>query len=129
MPPLPPMPLRAAEPSCCISRGSRGTQHIARVAPLNIAPYKGFNQPRVVAVTEDDDIVDALRAGCILIGSPVGCYPEMVRDGQDGFLIPGDAGDEETQQRAAAAHVGSGAPGPDLRAELVRWLGERGLPA
>lgn len=47
-------------------------------------------------------IVDALRAGCILIGSPVGCYSEMVIDGRDGFLIPGDSDDEETQQRAAA---------------------------
>ena len=29
--------------------------------------------------------------------------------------------------QAAAAYVGADAPGPDLRAELVRWLGERGL--
>jgi glycosyltransferase involved in cell wall biosynthesis len=47
-------------------------------------------------------IVDALRAGCVLIGSPVGCYPEMVRDGRDGFLIPGHADEAGTQERAAA---------------------------
>jgi dipeptidyl-peptidase-3 len=31
---------------------------LARVAPLNIAPYKGFIQPRVVAVKENSEIVD-----------------------------------------------------------------------
>ncbi|MCZ6809611.1 MAG: dihydrofolate reductase [Proteobacteria bacterium] len=31
---------------------------LARVAPLNIAPYKGFIQPRVVAVEENGEIVD-----------------------------------------------------------------------
>jgi len=31
---------------------------LARVAPLNIAPYKGFIQPRVVAVKENAEIVD-----------------------------------------------------------------------
>lgn len=31
---------------------------LARVAPLNIAPYKGFIQPRVVAVKENGEIVD-----------------------------------------------------------------------
>jgi glycosyltransferase involved in cell wall biosynthesis len=51
-------------------------------------------------------IVDALRAGCVLIGSPVGCYPEMVRDRRDGFLIPGHADEVKTQERAAArAHA------------------------
>lgn len=35
-------------------------------------------------------IVEAMRAGCLLIASPVGCYPEMVRDGLDGLLLPGD---------------------------------------
>jgi len=31
---------------------------LARVEPLNIAPYKGFIQPRLVAVEEDGEIVD-----------------------------------------------------------------------
>ena len=47
-------------------------------------------------------IVDALRAGCILIGSPVGCYPEMVQDGSDGFLLAGDHTSAEVRDRAAA---------------------------
>ena len=31
---------------------------LARVEPLNIAPYKGFIQPRVVAVEQSGEIVD-----------------------------------------------------------------------
>jgi dipeptidyl-peptidase-3 len=31
---------------------------LARVAPLNIAPYKGFIQPRLVAIEQDGEIVD-----------------------------------------------------------------------
>lgn len=31
---------------------------LARVEPLNIAPYKGFIQPRMVAIEEDGEIVD-----------------------------------------------------------------------
>ena len=31
---------------------------LARIEPLNIAPYKGFIQPRLVAVEEDGEIVD-----------------------------------------------------------------------
>ena len=31
---------------------------LARVEPLNIAPYKGFIQPRLVAIEQDGEIVD-----------------------------------------------------------------------
>ena len=31
---------------------------LARVEPLNIAPYRGFIQPRLVAVEEDGEIID-----------------------------------------------------------------------
>lgn len=33
---------------------------LARIEPLNIAPYKGFIQPRIVAVRENGEIVDVL---------------------------------------------------------------------
>ncbi len=33
---------------------------LARVEPLNIAPYKGFIQPRMVAVEEGGEIVDVV---------------------------------------------------------------------
>jgi dipeptidyl-peptidase-3 len=31
---------------------------LARVEPLNIAPYKGFIQPRLVAIEQDGEIID-----------------------------------------------------------------------
>jgi glycosyltransferase involved in cell wall biosynthesis len=46
-------------------------------------------------------IVEALRAGCILLASPVGCYPEMIVNGENGFLIDGDHRREQTRQAAA----------------------------
>ncbi len=33
---------------------------LARIEPLNIAPYKGFIQPRIVAVEENGEIVDVI---------------------------------------------------------------------
>ncbi len=47
-------------------------------------------------------IVDARRAGCIIIGSRVGCYPEMVEDGESGFLLAGDHRAEVVREQAAA---------------------------
>jgi len=46
-------------------------------------------------------IVEAMRAGCILIASPVGCVAEMVRDDGDGFLLPGDHTRAAVRDRAA----------------------------
>lgn len=38
--------------------GAMHEEVLARVEPLNIAPYKGFIQPRLVAIEEDGEIVD-----------------------------------------------------------------------
>lgn len=46
-------------------------------------------------------VVEAMRAGCIVLASPVGAYPEIIRHGYDGFLIPGSHADLATQRRAA----------------------------
>jgi glycosyltransferase involved in cell wall biosynthesis len=46
-------------------------------------------------------IMEALRAGCILLASPVGCYPEMIANGVNGFLIQGDHRRAETRRAAA----------------------------
>lgn len=35
-------------------------------------------------------IIEAMRAGCIVLASPVGAYPEIVTNGRDGFLVPGN---------------------------------------
>ncbi len=45
--------------------------------------------------------IEAMRAGCIVLASPVGGYPEIVRHGHNGFLIPGHHRDEATWRRAA----------------------------
>ncbi len=44
---------------------------------------------------------EAQRAGCILVGSNVGCYPEMIREGETGFLVHGDPAEPAIQQAAA----------------------------
>jgi glycosyltransferase involved in cell wall biosynthesis len=46
-------------------------------------------------------IVEAQRAGCVIVGSPVGCFPEYVRDGEEGFLVHGDPLSADVQAKAA----------------------------
>jgi len=46
-------------------------------------------------------ITESMRAGCVVIASPVGAYAELVREGQDGFLIPGDHESEQVRTKAA----------------------------
>jgi glycosyltransferase involved in cell wall biosynthesis len=46
-------------------------------------------------------ITEAMRAGCIVIASPVGAYPEIIQNGHNGFLLPGNHYDPETQAEAA----------------------------
>jgi len=46
-------------------------------------------------------IVDALRAGCVILASPVGCYPEMILNGANGLLVNGNCLDDEPRRQAA----------------------------
>jgi glycosyltransferase involved in cell wall biosynthesis len=46
-------------------------------------------------------VIEAMRAGCIVLASPVGAYPEIITHGQDGFLVPGDPFGEPTRRAAA----------------------------
>lgn len=46
-------------------------------------------------------IMESMKAGCIVLASPVGAYPELICNGYNGFLIPGDPDDPETQNVAA----------------------------
>ncbi|MCL4368308.1 MAG: glycosyltransferase family 4 protein [Actinobacteria bacterium] len=46
-------------------------------------------------------IVDALRAGCVILSSPVGCYPETIVNGVNGFLVEGNHLDDEPRGHAA----------------------------
>jgi len=34
-------------------------------------------------------VLEAKRAGCVVLASPVGAYPELIEDGLDGFLLQG----------------------------------------
>jgi glycosyltransferase involved in cell wall biosynthesis len=46
-------------------------------------------------------ITESMRAGCVVIASPVGAYAELVRDGEDGFLIQGDHESVDVREEAA----------------------------
>ncbi len=45
--------------------------------------------------------IEAMRAGCVVLASPVGGYPEIVQHGHNGFLVPGSHLDEATWHRTA----------------------------
>ena len=45
-------------------------------------------------------VIEAMRAGCIVLASPVGAYPEIVTHGRDGFLVSGDPLEEQTRRAA-----------------------------
>ncbi len=44
---------------------------------------------------------ESMRAGCIVLASTVGAYPEIIQHGYNGFLIPGSHIDPETHECAA----------------------------
>jgi glycosyltransferase involved in cell wall biosynthesis len=46
-------------------------------------------------------VVESMRAGCIVLASPVGAYSELISDGYNGFLVPGFYTDRETLETAA----------------------------
>jgi glycosyltransferase involved in cell wall biosynthesis len=46
-------------------------------------------------------LAEAMAAGCIVLASHVGAYPELIRDGHNGFLIDGSYDAPETLARAA----------------------------
>ncbi len=44
---------------------------------------------------------EALRAGCIVLASEVGAYPELIKSGINGFLLQGDHRSMEVRRRAS----------------------------
>src|SRR6185369_907670 len=46
-------------------------------------------------------VVEAMAAGCLVVASPVGAFPELIEHGENGFLVSGDPASLETQKQAA----------------------------
>jgi glycosyltransferase involved in cell wall biosynthesis len=46
-------------------------------------------------------VTESMHAGCVVLASPVGAYPEIIKDGWNGFLIPGRHSDPETHNLTA----------------------------
>ena len=46
-------------------------------------------------------VVEAMAAGCLVVASPVGAFRELIRNGENGFLIDGDPANPEVLDRAA----------------------------
>jgi glycosyltransferase involved in cell wall biosynthesis len=45
--------------------------------------------------------LEAMRAGCIVLASYVGAFPEFIHHGKNGFLVEGDSADPTTHKAAA----------------------------
>jgi glycosyltransferase involved in cell wall biosynthesis len=46
-------------------------------------------------------VAEAMAGGCLVVASPVGSLAELVRNGDNGFLVEGDPADPGTVERAA----------------------------
>lgn len=46
-------------------------------------------------------VVEAMAAGCLVLASPVGAFPELIEHGENGFLVGGDPSSPDTLERAA----------------------------
>jgi len=46
-------------------------------------------------------VIEAMKAGCIVLASSVGAFPEIIQTGYDGFLIKGRSSDDSTLQSAS----------------------------
>ena len=51
-------------------------------------------------------LVEAMRAGCVVLASPVGAIPELIEGDCKGFLVSGDPMSEEVADQAASVVLG-----------------------
>ncbi|HKV06870.1 MAG TPA: glycosyltransferase [Thermoanaerobaculia bacterium] len=72
-------------------------------------------------------LAEAMAAGCIAAASHIGAYPELIRHGYDGFLVPGDHASPETLARVAALLIDL-VKAPDFCAYLRRNASRSPLP-
>ena len=47
-------------------------------------------------------VIEAMRAGCLVVASPVGALPELIDDGRNGLLITGDHTDPSVRDGATS---------------------------
>lgn len=75
-------------------------------------------------------MAESMRAGCLVLASPVGAFPEILRHGEDSFLVPGDHLSDEVAEQAAgwirwlAEHPGYAAYVRD-QARKIPWTWDR----
>jgi glycosyltransferase involved in cell wall biosynthesis len=64
-------------------------------------------------------VVEAMAAGCLVLASPVGAFPELIEHGENGFLLDGDPSSPDTLDRAAEL-IGSVCGNPRLVRQIQR---------
>lgn len=72
-------------------------------------------------------MAEAMGAGCLVVASAIGAYPELIRHGYDGFLVAGPHDAPETLSRAARLILDLAAA-PDLAAIIRRNAEASPLP-
>lgn len=72
-------------------------------------------------------MAEAMGAGCLVVASAIGAYPELIRQGYDGFLVTGPHDAPETLRRAARLILDLTAA-PGLAATLRRNAETSPLP-
>ncbi len=64
-------------------------------------------------------VLEAMRAGCVVLASAVGAYPELIRHGVDGFLLSGKPESSGVQEAARDLILALNAR-PELRLSVER---------
>ncbi|HEV2852123.1 MAG TPA: glycosyltransferase family 4 protein [Thermoanaerobaculia bacterium] len=72
-------------------------------------------------------MAEAMGAGCLVVASAIGAYPELIRQGYDGFLVAGPHGAPETLRRTARL-IRDLTAAPGLAATVRRNAGASPLP-
>lgn len=71
-------------------------------------------------------LIESMRAGCVVLASSVGAFPELVRDGEDGILIDGPCASEvaissSTQHVIEFTNDATGRARISHRAQRIPW--------
>jgi len=80
-----------------IYMGTRGQPQVLRALERSAVAILLQDRPEPFGMV----LTEAMYYGAIPVASPVGAYPEIIRHGWNGFLIPGDHRSEEARSEAA----------------------------